>query len=132
MLFPRVKIKRIASASLVLGGAMAGCGGGDGGGGGGGSGVPSTATIVDGLCTHFQDCDPEDFAFYFDSARECAAYFTTYIEELEDQQGERCGRAIRAYYDCLLEADQGMCMDEEELFDSCASEYARFLNLCYY
>ena len=54
------------------------------------------------------------------------------VEELEDQQGERCGRAIRAYYDCLLEADQGMCMDEEELFDTCASEYARFLNLCYY
>ena len=52
MLFPSVKIKRVASASLVLGGAVAGCGDSD-----------PNASLANRYCRHYQDCDPDDFEY---------------------------------------------------------------------
>ena len=121
MLFPRVKIRRVASASLVLSGAFAGCGDGD-----------SNASVAARQCRHARDCAPDDFAVYYgDDLQECVEARETGFAQVETRYGAECARALRGFISCYLAVDRGMCMDGEDLYDACVDEFEAYYDACY-
>jgi hypothetical protein len=121
MLLPSVRVKRVASASLVLGGAVAGCGG---------DSDPNESTARR-LCNFYQDCFADEFDNYYDTFQECVLEQVDDFEDAERDYGASCGVALRALENCYVSEDRGMCMDFDDLEDLCEAEYDAYYDACY-
>lgn len=116
MLIPNLKIRRVATASLVLGGTVAGCG--------------DDESLAEGICRVYQDCETADFEDYYDSIDECVQAVNADIDGLEDEVSASCARALRSLYSCYVDAQSNRCVDGADLEDECASEYDRYYDAC--
>jgi hypothetical protein len=123
-----MRIPTVAGATLVLGG---GCGD-----------DASVEGIAARWCAFLRQCEPEEFASYYDSLSDCEiAYgfaFAYYEREYTRAYGPECGAAFLALYDCYLDYHEasGMCFDgydyDDEPPPGCAAEYAAFERACPY
>jgi hypothetical protein len=89
-------IPRVSLAALTLG-ATAGC-----------NKTATPDSVADKFCSTYRDCEPEEFAEYFGSLRQCtdlmSERFQEYVDLYTEYYGSRCGQALLDYYDCLIDS----------------------------
>jgi hypothetical protein len=126
MLLRKMKIPTVTGATLVLGGSC--------GGGGGDAAVDALATRV---CNMARDCEPEEFASYFDSFAECerqaAADLQEYVQYYTTEYSAACARSYLRLYECYIDfyESRRIC---DEYYEAppgtCADAYADFYAAC--
>ncbi|MCA9536064.1 MAG: hypothetical protein KC593_20395 [Myxococcales bacterium] len=120
MLDPKLSIPRVMVGGLVFGGVVAGCGGDDGG--------TSQADVTRRLCNALEDCDPDEFDQDYASQAECRTELNAYFDEFTQEYGAACGRALVAYYACILPEYTATC---DYAGSGCDDEYDAFYDACY-
>jgi len=115
MIRPSRAIPRVATASLLLGGA-AGC-----------DSRPYDAELVYRItCAYWQKCEASLFASNYASLAECVADQIDFADYYASLYGERCGDALADYYHCLNEnAYHADCSYNSSAADQCYVDLAK-------